>query len=65
MTVNIRLRKGSKTVITESLCQGTLDRLEDSEDVNIDVYPGAIVAVLEDGATAEEIAMVLKEGGVE
>lgn len=59
MTINVRLRKGSVTVVTESLVTTVMEEREEGETVNVDVYPGARVAVLEDGATAQEMKDIL------
>lgn len=59
MTINVQLRKDSRTVVTESVIQSVLAAREAGEEVNVIVYPGARVAVLEDGATAEEVTAAM------
>jgi len=46
-------------VVTESVIQTALSKREPGEEVNVMVFPGARLAVLEDGATAEEVTDAL------
>ena len=47
-------------MLTESLCTAVLKTRESGEEINVIVYPGAVVAILEDGATPEEVERVLR-----
>ena len=59
MVINVRLRKGSVTVITESVIERVLAAREPGETINVDAHPNAKVVVAEDGATAEELRELL------
>ena len=63
MTINVQIRKGAVVVVTESVIQTALATRQDGEEVNVIIYPGARLAVLEDGATAEEIERIVVGGG--
>ena len=63
MTIQVQIRKGAVVVVTESIIQTALAGRAEGEDIQVTVYPGAKLAVLEDGATADEIREVLAEGG--
>lgn len=64
MTINIRLRKGSTAVITESVIDRVFSSREPGETINVDVHPGARAVVAEDGATAEELKSLLQPEAV-
>ena len=46
MTINISLRKGSRTVVTESLLLAVVKAREPGEEMNVTVYPGGTVEVV-------------------
>jgi hypothetical protein len=54
-TVNVVVRDGAVVVISESLAREALGL----ETVNVDVKPGGIAVVVEDGASPEEIATLV------
>ena len=56
MTINVIVRKDAISIITESLA---LAAMAHEGTINIDLKPGAISVVLEDGASAAEIAALL------
>jgi hypothetical protein len=55
VTINVRLRKNSVTVVTESVIVTALSAREPGETINVDVHPNATLIVAEDGATPEEL----------
>ena len=59
MTVNVSVRKNATAIITESLAATVLEGLDENEELNVMIYPGATVVVAEDGATAEELAALV------
>ena len=62
MTIQVQIRKGAVVVVTESIIQTALAGRAEGEDVQVTVYPGARLAVLEDGATADEIERIVVGG---
>lgn len=55
MTINVQLRKGSVTVVPQSVIDQGLNTRETGEQVNVLAHTDAIVVVYPDGATVEEI----------
>ena len=56
MTINVIVRKDAISIITESLA---LAAMESNSTINIDLKPGAVSIVLEDGASPEEVAALI------
>lgn len=59
MTINVRLDKGTVTVVPAKLVDDGLTFREKGEDVNVLARRGAIVVVYPDGASAEEIERLI------
>ena len=53
--IQVQIRKDAVVVLTESLLQRVLEQHAAGEQISVMIFPGAKVAVLEDGSTAEEI----------
>jgi len=59
VTIQVQIRKDARVVVTESVIQTALAARAEGEDIQVMIFPGARLAVLEDGATAEEVTDAL------
>lgn len=59
MTINVQLRKGSVTVVPMKVITDALASRQEGEDVNVMDFPGSILIVYPDGASAADIERLI------